>query len=368
MKQKKVVHFGAGALGRGLVVPLLHNSGCSIILADTNPCLLSVIREQHGYHLNISDADDDRIRNIPIEDIVSPVDDEQKLINYLRDVAVITTSVRRENLKHVARVLAKAWGNEQNENRMVLCCENIENVGVFFKELLLNSAQTSQERENLDSIRIPDTIVDRICASGDTIDLVTSEQFYECSVDQRVVADTGITMIPAVADITSHFYRKRYLLNTYADTISFLGKGRGFSYVYEVAQHTEINEEIEPYLKLLKILLYKKYNISREECDTWSSTYRKRLSNANIPRKLDTVARNLWAKLTLEERFLCPLVELMRLDIDIKPGLAVVHKIIEEANKEECLTIVQLRKQLETIWCINEDGKGIYQLFREHFL
>ena len=29
MKQKKlVVHFGAGALGRGLVVPMLYDSGC----------------------------------------------------------------------------------------------------------------------------------------------------------------------------------------------------------------------------------------------------------------------------------------------------------------------------------------------------
>lgn len=368
MKQKRVVHFGAGALGRGLVVPLLHDSGCSIILADTNPSLLSVIREQHGYYLDISDADEDRIRNIPIEDIVSPIDDERKLINYLRDVTAVTTSVRRENLKHVARVLAKAWGEEMNEERMVLCCENVEHVGVFFKKLLLEHAQTSQERENLDAIRIPDTIVDRICASGDTIDLVTSEQFHECSVDQRVVKDTGITLIPAVADITSHFYRKRYLLNTYADTISFLGKGRGFSYVYEVAQHTGINEEVEPYLELLKLLLYKKYDISREECDTWSSTYRKRLSNANIPRKLGTVARNLWAKLTLEERFLCPLVELMRLDIDIKPGLVVIHKILAEANKEECLTVAQLREQLEAIWCINDEGKDIYHLYKRLFL
>lgn len=33
MKQKKlVVHFGAGALGRGLVVPMLYESGCRIVL------------------------------------------------------------------------------------------------------------------------------------------------------------------------------------------------------------------------------------------------------------------------------------------------------------------------------------------------
>ena len=34
MKENMVVHFGAGALGRGLVVPLLSESGKQVVLAE----------------------------------------------------------------------------------------------------------------------------------------------------------------------------------------------------------------------------------------------------------------------------------------------------------------------------------------------
>ena len=101
----------------------------------------------------------------------------------------VTTSVRRENLIHVAKVLAMAWGTESDSRRMVLCCENVEGVGAYFHSLLMDYAKNEQQRKNLSVIRIPDTIVDRICAAGSTIMEVTSESFHECSVDADVVTD-----------------------------------------------------------------------------------------------------------------------------------------------------------------------------------
>ena len=57
MKENMVVHFGAGALGRGLVVPLLSESGKQVVLAETNETLLTQFNQNNGYTLHIRDEE-----------------------------------------------------------------------------------------------------------------------------------------------------------------------------------------------------------------------------------------------------------------------------------------------------------------------
>lgn len=360
---KRIVHFGAGALGRGLVVPMLVESGCEVILADTNQEVIDCIKEKKCYVLTISDDETQPLKTIPIYDIVSPMSDEALLLRYVSECDIVTTSVRRENLIHVARVLARAWVQDTCNNKMVICCENVEHVGSYFKDILQQCAQHESEYQNLSRIKVPDTIVDRICAIGDDIADITSEVFHECSVDQDVVANTGFAYIPAVQNITSHFYRKRYLLNTYADTLAFIGKGRGLQYLYEVAKCDDIHDAIQPYVHLLQVLLQKQYGIFASEAAHWCATYRKRLSNASIPRSLDSVARGLWEKMTLSERFMCPLVELYERGIDIREGLATIHMIIKEANKSEGLSQTEIQARLKILWCTCPSGEELYHQY-----
>lgn len=364
-KEKLVVHFGAGALGRGLVVPMLFESGCRIVLADTNPQLIEGMSETKAYTLDVSDDEKQRLHTIKIEDIVSPVTQEKLLLAYLNVCDIVTTSVRRENLIHVAKVLAKAWGIDEKPERMVLCCENVEGVGAYFRSLLESCAENEEQKKNLSVIRIPDTIVDRICAAGDSIMEITSESFHECSVNAAVVEDTGIACIPSITDVQSHFYRKRYLLNTYADTMAFLALVKEHTYLYEAAGDEEIQRLLYPYIKLLMKLLQEKYKISTEESEHWFQLYRKRLSNPKIPRELHTVARSLWNKMTLTERFICPLTELIQMNVDITDGLAVIQKIIQSGAGNENLTREKLHEKLQELWCGTEEGRKLYEKYLE---
>lgn len=363
MNEKFVIHFGAGALGRGLVVPMLYESNCTIVLADTNQELIEYIKERKGYTLDISDDKKNRKRRIPIHDIVSPGKDEERLIAYLQQCNTVTTSVRRENLIHVARVICKAWAMEDNSNKRIFCCENIEGVGQYFNDLLAQCTDDDEVRKNLSQIKVPDTIVDRICAVNEESQEVISETFHECSVDSVVVRDTGMEYIPAIDDIKAHFYRKRYLLNTYADTLAFIGQGRGLHYVYETAQDAVINKEIEPYILLLKQLLHEKYKLSMEEIQDWADLYRLRLSNMQIPRSLETVARGFWSKMSLTERFMCPLVELYERGIHIEEGMKTIHTIVKEANKLEHLSKQAIIDKLEVLWCHDAIGKQLFELY-----
>ena len=158
MKENMVVHFGAGALGRGLFVPLLSEGGKQVVLAETNETLLTQFNQNNGYTLHIRD-EESRDVFIRILDACSPVKEKNKLLEWLREAATVTTSVRRENLKYVAPVICEAWGNQNNKQRCVICCENVEGVGSYFRELLLYrirlSIESVQQTKTLKSLPKP---------------------------------------------------------------------------------------------------------------------------------------------------------------------------------------------------------------------
>ena len=192
---------------------------------------------------------------------------------------------------------------------------------------------------------------------------VTSESFHECSVDADVVTDTGIAKIPSITNIRSHFYRKLYLLNTYADAMAFLALEKQHTYLYEAAKDEEIQNRLDPYIRLLIQLLKAKYGIAMNESEHWFQLYRKRLSNPEIPRELHTVARSLWSKMTLSERFICPLIELIHLHIDVSDGLAVIQEIIESQAGREGLTDDEVHKKLQDLWGGTEYGRKLLEMF-----
>lgn len=362
-----VIHFGGGALGRGLVIPLLYESHKAVVLVDTNKELIKKLSLAKSYSLDISDDPIERIHQIKLHDVLSSIEDKERLLCYLREATIVTTSVRRENLKYVAPVIAEAWRTQPRGDRCVICCENVEGVGSYFQELLIKEATSDEEIENLRKIRIPDTIVDRICAAGVDIMNITSERFHECSVDQAILPDTGIDMITSTENLQGHFYRKRYLLNAYADSISFLAKARGLHYLYEAASDPEINQLAAPYMKLLVRLLKLNYQIEEKEALQWMEIYRSRLSNSEIPRELSTVARSLWTKLTITERFIQPLIQLMEKGEDIREGLDFVMLLIQselDSNGEE-MRSDELLKKLKELWGITSSGNVLLETFYE---
>ncbi|WP_444642803.1 hypothetical protein ACRQU7_00295 [Caproiciproducens sp. R1] len=360
---KTVIHFGGGALGRGLVIPMLVDSGYQVILVDTNEALLKTIRKKMSYTLDVSDAQENRYRTIPLQDALSSVREEEKLISLLKQTDTITTSVRRENLKYVAATLLKAWKDVDTDEKRVICCENIEHVGSYFQSLLLGNDLTAEQEQRLRHIRIPDTIVDRICSSKEDLGVVTGERFHECSVDRNVLPQTGMEYITSVYDIGTRFARKRYLMNSYADAVSFFALSKGKKYLYEAAGDDGVNATVAPFLTLLKNLLNAEYGIAKEELDYWADCYRRRLANPEIPRELGTVARNLFPKLSLEERFVYPLLRSEKFGVPTDDGLVFLKELIQTANglQESPLAPEELILKLEKLWCGNADGNAIFQ-------
>ena len=203
--EKPIVHFGCGALGRGLVMPLLYQSKKTLIAVDTNEKILEQIRKDGGYDLLISDREDPK-EHVEVLKALSSITQQEELIEILKNADTVTTSVKRENLKYLVPVILKAWGDDSCRNKAIVCCENVENVGTYFKNLLLEQCDEKQ-KANVLEIKIPNTIVDRICSMNSEDMTIVSEEFHELSVDKSVLSDTGIEYINSIDNVEGHFYR-----------------------------------------------------------------------------------------------------------------------------------------------------------------
>lgn len=363
-----IVHFGGGALGRGLVLDLLSASGRPIYLADANPALLEYLQNS-GNVVTIQKTDLEHPEvTIQLAGVYHPGKDAKELDDILRQADTITTSVRRENLHHVASTLIRAWKDlsaDELATKKVFCIENVEHVGDYFKDQFDSMLETSEDRKKFVNIRIPDTIVDRICSANPDTFEVLCEDFHECMVDENIVPDTGLELIGSTVDIDSHFARKRYLLNTYADGISFLGAKAGFHYLHEAAADEKLNATIAPYIELLKTYLNRTYKIDQNELNDWSALYQKRLSNPKICRDLNTVARSGFNKLTETERFVYPLLSFE--PENIAPALPTLQAVFEKSLKDENLTVEEGLNKLQKQWS-SKKGQKLYTLFSQMIL
>ncbi len=363
-----IVHFGGGALGRGLVLDLLSASGRPIYLADANPALLAhLAANDNAFTIQKTDLEQPAV-TIQLAGVYHPGQDAEKLDAILKEADTITTSVRRENLHHVASTLIRAWKDlsaKELAAKQVLCIENVEHVGDYFRSQLDSMLEKEEDQKKFANIRIPDTIVDRICSANPDTFEVLCEEFHECMVDENVVPDTGLDLIGSTLDIDSHFARKRYLLNTYADGISFLGAQKGLQYLHEAAADPKLNAIIGPYVELLKTYLNKTYQIDRDELDDWSTLYQKRLSNPKICRDLNTVARSGFNKLTETERFVYPLLSFET--EEIAAALPTLRAVFEKSLKDENLTIEEGLQKLQKQWN-SQKGQDLYALFSQAVL
>lgn len=345
---KIAVHFGGGALGRGLVVPFLEEAGFEVIVVDIDKNLLKALNDNDGYILNVTDVPE-KTRKIHVKAAVDFDASNTILKEYLKKAQVITTSVRKENLGYVADILVKIL--DENDEKIILCAENIERSGKYFKQILEKKTE-----KHYDNFYIPDTVVDRICASKwpESLELLT-EDFGEFGFEKNDKTNT-MGPIKAFDDLERAFVRKRLLVNTYCDACCFLGKSKGDQYLSEAVVNEDVQSELKEYFDTFEKVLEEKYLYTANEIRQWKQLYQKRLSNPKIRRDLDTVARGLWNKLGYSERFLLPIIQLIELGDSIEePMKALCHMIIECGGKENT------KEKLQQLWSINEIGQQIYQ-------
>ena len=316
------VHFGAGALGRGLVVPRLVEAGWSVTLVEPLPDLVQALQARNGYALEISDGLRRDSAWIEVAAAMHPEIDRAAVAKALADASLITTAVRKENLGTVAAQLADAWRHDSPSERSIIACENVAKVDQVVLQALSDAGMSDRTMVQLN---VPRTAVDRICASDwPTYTSIQTEPYAQLAAAKSATVIPGVEQVD---DIDALFDRKRYLVNTLADAAAILGRARGYQLLSEAIQDQEIVADLTPLIDALIHHLVLRYGFATKDLAVYGVTSVRRLANASIPRRLDTVARDIWRKLQPDERFLAPLIDLQRRGLADQAALAIVGRL-----------------------------------------
>lgn len=326
------VHFGAGALGRALVVPRLSAAGWSVFLADPDAALVAALAAGGGYPLTVADAGGSAVHTVAIAGAGRPGDSEVQ--SRLAAARLITTAVRRENLHHVAASLVAVWNSRGMPGTVaVVGCENVERVDEVLDAAFAGAGISAAQRGRL---VLPRTVVDRISAADWPSGLgVTTEPFNELAAG----GDLAIPGIDTVGDIDARFARKRYLVNAFADASAILALPRGLRTLADAITDESIQREIGPLLASLALYLELAHGYSPASLATYLATSRARLANTAIPRRIETVARDFWRKLGPTERFAEPLIDLEARGLLDDATVAVVAALVRAAVSGEASSV-----------------------------
>jgi len=295
------VHFGAGALGRGLVVPLLSSAGYRVTLVDADARLITELKRDGGYAL--LEARDDGLsqrRFVPIQAAL-PVEASSEVRDAIDQADVVTTAVRVENLPKLARWV-RTRATDGGATLTVVACENAYRAS----RLLAQHAGPSA------GIVFRDAIVDRICQSDwPASTLVRAEGYEEWSIE-ATTADKIPSSAERIEDFDAYFDRKRYLVNTTADALAFLGNRDGHQYLHEAAADGDLLAFCKPAFAELRSLLHTEHAWPRSELATYHARALERLARPELAREIRTVARDGVRKLDAGERFAAPALALMK--------------------------------------------------------
>jgi mannitol-1-phosphate 5-dehydrogenase len=330
------LHFGAGALGRGLILPLLAARRVPISIADVNEQVVAKIRAEGGYPIAIFDRGERNEVFIPVSQAFTLGRDDEALDTFLAEADFLTTSVQVGNLGSVVRRLAKVWQSSDRQ-RVVIGCENLRKVGQHVRSLL-----AAEDAELAGRIFTPDCVVDRICSAAPPELLIETERYTEWVVEAP--EDPGFLGPDAASDVDRLFFRKRYLVNTLADAVSFIGLRKGHAYLHQAVTDREILDQIAPLLALLRAHLTRVFGFGAKEIADYEALSILRLGNPSISRRLETVARDPWRKFGPTERFMEPIIAEHDVGVDVSDALSAMRLIVASAEPDQTTASARLSK------------------------
>ncbi len=292
----RAIHFGAGSLGLGLVVPTLVDASFDVSVVDADQDLVAALEAASGYMHEVHDGGRFVREHIPLSRSIAATDWDT-VARALREADLITTAVRLENLPRVVPLLAAAL-DDGAPGPYVIACENTDRASSLLGAMCGRAGDP----------RFLDATVDRICQTVWPVEpLVRTERYHEWTVERQPSTDlSAIAGVSIVDAIEPSFERKRYLVNTTADAIAVLGTAAGHSTLAAAASDADVLHRCRHAFEELRTLLRLRFGFSEAPLVSYHHTAIARLAAPGIERALDTVARDLARKLEPNERFVDP--------------------------------------------------------------
>ena len=283
----KVIHFGAGKIGRGFIGAVINEAGHDIVFADVDKGIIDQINAAKEYTLHIVDRNSCSRRITG----VSAIDSTSKELTVLiTEADLITTAVSMRVLPYIAPAIAagiKARFEKGIASPLnIICCENGLRATSTLKQFVAERLDAQILEWMKGKIGFADSSVDRIVPTH-TLDNpldVATEKFYEWNVDKGQFVGT-LMPVPGMNltdNLEACVEKKLFTLNTGHCTTAFLGMIKGYTYIHEAICDPQIQEIVRSVMHQSGAALISKFGFDPEYHAKYVEIIISRFSNPHL--------------------------------------------------------------------------------------
>lgn len=340
---KKVLHFGAGNIGRGFIGLLLSRAGYRVIFADIAFEIIDAINQKKRYTVST-------VGESPGETVVENIEgilsfDEEEVTKALSESEMVTTAVGPKALEKISPLIAKGLRIKLSQNPVrplnIIACENMVGASEFLKQKVFNLL-SKDEIEALEPIvGFPNAAVDRIVPPQNNKDLlaVMVEEYFEWVVDKKALRGS-IPEIPGmtvVENLQAYVERKIFTLNTGHAVAAYFGYVKGYKTIQEALKDSEILNVVKGAMEESAEYLVHRFSFSRQAHREYIEKTLHRFKNPALEDDVVRVGRQPLRKLGPDDRLVYPAKEAAKLGlkpVNLACGIAAALKFDYEEDGE----------------------------------
>lgn len=311
----KVIHFGAGNIGRGFIGKLLADAGCEVMFADVNQVVVDALRERGTYDVRVVGESSriEKVRNVSAIRSTDP-----QLVDLIAQSDLVTTAVGPALLERIAPSIAAgicqrmAMGETRALN--VIACENMVRASTALKDFVFERVPQAFHAAANTHVGFADSAVDRIVppASGDETDplAVTVEEFSEWIVDRTQLKhwQASIPGMELTDNLMAFIERKLFTLNTGHAITAYLGVLHGHDTISEAIANPAIIQTVRAAMEESGEVLIRRYGFDPAKHSSYIGKILLRFANPWLSDQVQRVGREPIRKLGRNDRLIRPLL------------------------------------------------------------
>ncbi|OTN77987.1 mannitol-1-phosphate 5-dehydrogenase [Enterococcus sp. 8G7_MSG3316] len=315
----KAVHFGAGNIGRGFIGEILANNEFEITFIDVNDTIIDALKTRKSYTIELADESHEQIQIDHVTGLNNAKEPEA-VIQAISEADIVTTAIGPNILPRIAGLIAQGLeARAQGQKKQpidVIACENMIGGSTYLKSEVQKHLTSWSEIEAI--VGFPDAAVDRIVPMQQHDDplFVQVEPFSEWVIQETgMKSNIHLSGVHYVADLEPYIERKLFSVNTGHATVAYTGALQGYQTIDEAMKDHLVVIQLKSVLEETGQLLIEKWAFDPEEHERYIEKIIQRFKNKYISDAITRVARTPVRKLGTEERFIRPVLELEKRNV-----------------------------------------------------
>ncbi|WP_428910461.1 mannitol-1-phosphate 5-dehydrogenase [Niallia sp. Krafla_26] len=346
---KKVVHFGAGNIGRGFIGALFSQSGYHVTFVDLADAIIDQLNRDGAYHVRTAE-DEPIVTEINNVSGLNNMKQEEEVIKEIEEATYITTAIGPNVLPRIAPLIAKGLKSRlkvTDENVYVIACENQISATDLLKGYIQEEMDQNEIEKMNGKVYYFNSAVDRIVPIQDnknSLDVLV-EPYYEWIVEttEAIPAVNGMTK---VEDLAPYIERKLFTVNTGHAVTAYFGYLNDKQTIDQTLNDTTIYDRVKATIEETGAYLTKRYQLDESEHQKYIEKILGRFQNKHLHDDVTRVGRSPIRKLGPNDRLIKPMVEADKLGLSYKNLASAVAACLLFDVKEDPES-VELQKMIQ---------------------